>query len=95
MLLILSVTSECWESFDYVGAEEEGECASNTEDFTKFKRTNSYPKENISRVKYTHHDEITRVKRPMWISPNIEVKIADLGNGCWEVSLILIKLNTS
>ncbi|XP_028138718.1 SRSF protein kinase 2-like isoform X1 [Diabrotica virgifera virgifera] len=25
-----------------------------------------------------------RLNAPMWVSPNIEIKIADLGNACWE-----------
>lgn len=79
------VSSECWESFDYIGTEDATEAATGSDNFTRFRRTNSYPKENASRTQYVRHDELIRLKKPMWISPNIEVKIADLGNACWEV----------
>lgn len=29
----------------------------------------------------------------MYISPNIEVKIADLGNACWEVTIYRLNRN--
>lgn len=28
----------------------------------------------------------SKSKGPLWVDPNIQIKIADLGNGCYEVS---------
>ncbi|KRT81829.1 protein kinase, partial [Oryctes borbonicus] len=48
-------------------------------------RASSFPKdEGEPKIKPEKHNRSNKLHQPMYISPNIEVKIADLGNACWE-----------
>lgn len=53
-------------------------------------RASSYPGNTyFSQVGvYKEERDAANFGAPMWVSPNIEIKIADLGNACWVVSLI-------
>lgn len=56
-----------------------------------FQRTLSYPKDSAMQELIHHpkrHQRLRGLQGPMWVDPNIEVKIADLGNACWGVSYL-------
>ncbi|KAJ8986294.1 hypothetical protein NQ317_010006 [Molorchus minor] len=49
-------------------------------------RGQSYPHDKflIELTTFRERHSEPRLTSPMWVSPNIEIKIADLGNACWE-----------
>lgn len=50
-------------------------------------RASSYPNDMYlsELVNYRERHSQTNFNAPMWVNPNIEIKIADLGNACWVV----------
>ncbi|XP_060516217.1 SRSF protein kinase 3-like, partial [Cylas formicarius] len=75
------VSSEFWVEKDR-GLHE-----SDDEILTKFgeQRASSYPNDIYlsDLVNYRQRHSQTNFNAPMWVTPNIEIKIADLGNACW------------
>ncbi|XP_018327044.1 SRSF protein kinase 1-like isoform X2 [Agrilus planipennis] len=68
------VPNEC-ENEDYDDFEE-----------LNFRRNKSYPEDDFMSALEGHASRHTRevgLYSPMWVDPNIQVKIADLGNACW------------
>lgn len=49
------------------------------------KRYASYPSDEPSGSSGNKHSR-RQIQEPIWIDPNMEIKIADLGNACFEVS---------
>lgn len=68
------------------------------EQFTVFDRQNKLTarRNSLPRSKLPEDYEMQNIhfcrfrksksKGPLWVDPNIQIKIADLGNGCYEVS---------
>ncbi|KAJ8930044.1 hypothetical protein NQ314_017209, partial [Rhamnusium bicolor] len=79
------VTADCW-------VDRERDLKDSDEDIlAKFEeqRGQSYPYDKflIDLTRFRERHSEPRLNAPMWVSPNIEIKIADLGNACWEVIL--------
>lgn len=57
-------------------------------------RWNSFP--NIGSIELRHemHNRVLDLKSPMYVNPAIEVKIADLGNGCYDNSPFTSQIQT-
>lgn len=62
----------------------------------KEQRGQSYPYDKflteLSDFRKRHGEP--RLGAPMWVNPNIEIKIADLGNACWVVSIFSPSVRT-
>ncbi|CAH1153408.1 unnamed protein product [Phaedon cochleariae] len=76
------VASDCW-------TDQNRELADSDEDIlSRFEgqRGQSYPYDKFlgELTDFRKRHTEPRLNAPMWISPNIEIKIADLGNACWE-----------
>ncbi|KAJ8938290.1 hypothetical protein NQ318_020349 [Aromia moschata] len=76
------VTADCW-------VDRDRELKDSDEDIlAKFEeqRGQSYPYDKflIELTSFRERHSEPRLTSPMWVSPNIEIKIADLGNACWE-----------
>nr|CAH7739338.1 unnamed protein product [Callosobruchus chinensis] len=73
------VASDCWVDRD---DDLDSDILSKYEE----QRGQSYPYDKflgeLSDFRRRHAEP--RLNAPMWVSPNIEIKIADLGNACWE-----------
>ncbi|KAK9758714.1 Protein kinase domain [Popillia japonica] len=84
------VSSEAWEHYIYcrpippLGPIPGAGCFERTSKIGAT-RASSFPKEEGEpKMKPEKHSRSNKLHQPMYISPNIEVKIADLGNACWE-----------
>lgn len=75
--IFYAVTAESWEDVECF--ETDTDTFQNQDSFP---RANSFPRDKGDCVQI----DAMALKDPIWVSPNIEVKIADLGNACWEVS---------
>ncbi|CAH1103508.1 unnamed protein product [Psylliodes chrysocephalus] len=76
------VASDCWIDKDKRLGDSDENIISKFEE----QRGQSYPYDKflgeLTDFKRRHGEP--RLNAPMWVSPNIEIKIADLGNSCWE-----------
>ncbi|XP_076261855.1 serine/threonine-protein kinase SRPK-like [Rhynchophorus ferrugineus] len=75
------VSSEVWTEKVSNLYESDDEILSNFGE----QRASSYPNDIYlsDLVNYRERHSQTSFNAPMWVNPNIEIKIADLGNACW------------
>lgn len=86
-IFVFLVTSDCW-------VDRDRDLRSLDEDLLakyEVQRGQSYPYDKylIELTNFRERHAEPRLTSPMWVNPNIEIKIADLGNACWEVKSVL------
>lgn len=82
-IIIIIVSAEFW-------TERDGNLHESDDDImSRFgeHRASSYPNDMYlsELVNYRERHSQINFNAPMWVNPNIEIKIADLGNACWVV----------
>lgn len=58
------------------------------------RKTKSYPSEKETDT-FGRDSSVPNLNGPIWLNPNIEIKIGDLGNACWEVKICIYRRNNS
>lgn len=78
----ISVSSEKW-----IGPDDEEDLNDDICSQLEGQRSSSYPNDVYlaDLVNFRQRHTEPRFRSPMWIGNSIEVKIADMGNACWEV----------
>ncbi|XP_056646359.1 SRSF protein kinase 2-like isoform X1 [Diorhabda sublineata] len=76
------VAADCWIDRDKSLKDSDENILSKFEE----QRGQSYPYDKFlgELPDFRRRHAEPRLNAPMWVSPNIEIKIADLGNACWE-----------
>ena len=79
---MIPVTSDRWNNLQSYGKDDDS-----YEEVQLF-RTKSYPEDPFlsELVSFRKKHSEPKLKGPMWIDANIEVKIGDMGNATWVVS---------
>ncbi|XP_050314843.1 SRSF protein kinase 3-like, partial [Anthonomus grandis grandis] len=74
------VSSEFWRENDSNPHQFDEDILSRFEEH----RASSYPSDSFMTAKDNYRERTSQTNCPMYVSSNIEIKIADLGNACWE-----------